>query len=446
MFANNTNSLKFQQEPFQLGFELPVMNGVAPYHNLYINEESFGYKLLFKFSLPLEGPAEIESDEFTVQVGPPSKLVILDDPSFADVYGGKAFSRQPRVSVVDAGGNIVSNNSSLTICADVDQSYLGGSLSCATLHACNCRAARNGVAQFSGLKIDIHGDGYRIKYSLIIKSFEKDVKSGLDVIGPKFNVYIGSIFDVKFVREPSTALANNQPFVQQPSVSMVDRGGNMVKSTQNSSIVAFLVPSLSASSTIVIDTKSAPVPTILSVAYSPEYEVFPHIIVGPGDIVPIFVTFTDEVFLKDFDENDFLPSLELNVIDPSNSTNVRAILFKPCSVCRSNVLTFNYHVRVGHNIRALNYSSAYSLFPGGGVIVDTFGRPCDLEIPRSIAGISHISNSSVEVSDEIPVVIGVSSTAISGDYGAGEVLDIVVYFSREVSLVCMQFVGFKLSI
>lgn len=74
----------------------------------------------------------------------------------AGATGGVAFSTQPVVRILDAGGNLVTtatNNMTLSIKSGTGTS--GASLSSTTTVA-----AVGGVATFSGLKIDKAGTGY----------------------------------------------------------------------------------------------------------------------------------------------------------------------------------------------------------------------------------------------------------------------------------------------
>ena len=330
LFDDSNGSLKYRQESVELGLDLPILNGIVPYHFLYINEVGIDYRLLFEISVPLKGPTKILSNVFEVQIGPPSQLLALDDPSLGKSFGGEAFERQPRIAILDAGGNLVSN-SSLSIRVEVDKNYLRGDLVCASSHRqCDLQAAKDGIAQFSGLTINIAGSGYRLRYSLEATSIEPEHGAMIYIVGPKFNVFVGKLFGIQLVDVPAFALANNQPFQRQPVISFVDRGGNTVQSKQPMSVSARLTPSLSMSSRLVINTKSSNVPTISSVIFDPTFNQFRNITVGPGDVVPIIVVFTDEVFINDGP----LPYLELNVIDPLTSANINATLAVACRRCR----------------------------------------------------------------------------------------------------------------
>ncbi len=97
------------------------------------------------------------SSSFTVSVGPAAKLAFTQQPG-GTINHGLAFPTQPKVAIEDAGGNIVtSNTSSVTLAIGTNPS--GGTLTCTT----NPKAAVSGVSSFAGCKINDAGSGYTLK-------------------------------------------------------------------------------------------------------------------------------------------------------------------------------------------------------------------------------------------------------------------------------------------
>ena len=85
-----------------VGDTVPIVNGVAIFDGLYINDSRYSYTLNFTTSLDLPGTSVCNSVTFSVSVGLPHKIFLEKDPSQSIVYGGRAFSLQPRIKVIDA--------------------------------------------------------------------------------------------------------------------------------------------------------------------------------------------------------------------------------------------------------------------------------------------------------------------------------------------------------
>ncbi len=97
------------------------------------------------------------SSTFSVTVGAAAQLVFTTQPGGGS--SGIAWSAQPKVSVEDSGGNVVTGNSSAVILAIASQPGSGATLSCTK----NPVTASGGVASFAGCKITGRGGSYTLK-------------------------------------------------------------------------------------------------------------------------------------------------------------------------------------------------------------------------------------------------------------------------------------------
>lgn len=145
-----------------------VLNGIATFGNLIINKAGSGYTLSAKYaSLPAA-----ESSPFSINVGPGSALVFTTQPSRTEA--GAAISPAVQVSVLDAGGNVVT-----TATQKITMS-LGSNRAAATLSGTTTIAADKGVASFTNLSLDVVGQGYTL--TAAGSGLGSAVSAGFDVV------------------------------------------------------------------------------------------------------------------------------------------------------------------------------------------------------------------------------------------------------------------------
>jgi hypothetical protein len=120
-------------------------NGVASFGDLSVNKT--GSYTLTATSNPALTSAI--SSSFTIQLGPATQLVYSTEPS-STAAAGTAFAQQPVVSVEDAGGNVVTTDSSSVVTLALIGGDTSASLSCTT----NPITVTNGVATFAGCAIN----------------------------------------------------------------------------------------------------------------------------------------------------------------------------------------------------------------------------------------------------------------------------------------------------
>jgi len=99
------------------------------------------------------------SSTFSVTVGAAARLIFTTQPGGG--YSGLAWSTQPKVSVEDSGGNVVTTNASAVTLGIASQPGSGATLSCTA----NPVTASAGVASFAGCKITGKAGSYTLKAS-----------------------------------------------------------------------------------------------------------------------------------------------------------------------------------------------------------------------------------------------------------------------------------------
>src|SRR5206468_3777992 len=120
----------------------------------YYDETAGTYNVTLTNDASLTNPSALG---FTVNPAAATKLVFTTQPG-GTITGGTAFSQQPVVKVEDAGGNVVTSDSSTQVTLAIGTNPSSGTLTCTT----NPVTVTNGVATFAGCKIDKAGSGYTL--------------------------------------------------------------------------------------------------------------------------------------------------------------------------------------------------------------------------------------------------------------------------------------------
>jgi hypothetical protein len=130
---------------------IAASSGVASFSGCAIDKSGTGYTLT-----ATDGSlTSTASSSFTISVGPAAKLAFTQQP--AGAQAGAVFGTQPKVSVEDAGGNVViTDSSSVTLAIGTNPG--SGTLTCTS----NPAPASSGVATFAGCKISAGGAGYTL--------------------------------------------------------------------------------------------------------------------------------------------------------------------------------------------------------------------------------------------------------------------------------------------
>ncbi|MBZ5723524.1 MAG: tandem-95 repeat protein [Acidobacteriia bacterium] len=157
------------------------------------------------------------SAAFNIAVGAPAKLAFSTQPG-----GGMAlvpWSTQPVVQIQDAGGNVVtSNTSSVTLAISTNPG--GGVLTCTA----NPKAAAAGAAAFAGCWIEKAGAGYRLQAT---------DGSLTPATSSSFTIVPGVPARLAF-NTPLAGGTGGTAWGTQPVVAVLDGGGNVVTSDTSS--------------------------------------------------------------------------------------------------------------------------------------------------------------------------------------------------------------------
>ena len=162
--------------------------------------------------------ATATSGSIVVSTGPASRLAFTGEPAGAS--GGSAFSTQPVVTVEDAGGNAVTDDTTVpTLTLTTGPGVLSG---------CSPSTAA-GVTTFTGCTVDVAHAGDVLTAT--------DAADGLTRTSSSFDVTVGPPAQLIFTTQPSGAVAGSA-FAGQPVVTIQDAGGNTVTSDTNAITLA----------------------------------------------------------------------------------------------------------------------------------------------------------------------------------------------------------------
>eukprot|EP00924_Labyrinthula_sp_SR-Ha-C_P009772 maker-scaffold_22-augustus-gene-5.19-mRNA-1 protein AED:0.07 eAED:0.16 QI:0/0/0/1/1/1/2/0/2604 len=227
-----------------------MFQGLSKFIGLTIDEAGYPYDLLFStnFPFPLFNVSQNETNVLfrgmTVGVGDPSLVTIERDLNRCQ--GGSVCEQQPLISIRDAGFNLYTQRSqgprqsSLKIF--LVNNPLGGTLSSHQFPGLIVEFVE-GYANFSDLMIDVMGDEYQLAYEATVESLTGLIEQQTIIMrnGEPFSVRQG-IPDRLFIQQPITNVwAGGFPFVNQPVISLLDRGGNVVVNDSVNYVHAALV-------------------------------------------------------------------------------------------------------------------------------------------------------------------------------------------------------------
>ena len=189
-------------------------NGVVTFSGCDIDKAGTGYVLR-----AVEGAKTAESSAFNVTAGPFDDIVFTTQP--AGAVAGTAFTTQPVVAAVDAGGNVVTSFAgTVTLSIRPLSNPSGG-----TLSGCS-GTLTNGVTTFSGCKLDKAGTGYRLRAT-----------SGSDTDDTgSFNVTAGPAVAFTIEADDTTPTAGAANDI---TITAVDAGGNTATSYTGTKSLVF---------------------------------------------------------------------------------------------------------------------------------------------------------------------------------------------------------------
>lgn len=150
----------------------------------------------------------------------PAELTFVLQPR--DGAGGTPFRTQPAVEVLDENGTRFTHEPvtiEIALAEGPAGSVLSGTTRVPTV---------DGVAQFTDLALDKAGTGYTLVASLDTLRSESQ----------PFDVAVGAATALQFAAQPGGAWDNGMPFDFQPTVRVLDAGGNLVTDATNAVSVA----------------------------------------------------------------------------------------------------------------------------------------------------------------------------------------------------------------
>lgn len=143
---------------------------------------------------------------------PASQLAFTTQPGGG--VNGTAWPTQPKVSVENSSGSVVTGNTDAVTLAIASQPGSGATLNCTA----NPATASNGVASFAGCEITGKAGTYRLKAT---------DGSLTSATSSTFSVSVGPAAQLAFTTQPGGAAAGAN-LATQPKVSVEDSGGNVV--------------------------------------------------------------------------------------------------------------------------------------------------------------------------------------------------------------------------
>ena len=201
-----------------------VYRGGVTFTDLIINRPTRGFPLRLKFSSESGGLLPAYTDTFEVAEGPPSNLILVQEPDAAS--GGTPLRLQPKLAVVDPAANLVSRAQ-----GTVDVRLQGPEMLLGNTQV----PLINGEAQFTDLTINLNATGYVMIFSAKLQSVDMPPgilghrwygEVNMSQISESFQVMAGRVVRMLLFRQPGEAYGGEM--VPQPIIHFVDSGGNLV--------------------------------------------------------------------------------------------------------------------------------------------------------------------------------------------------------------------------
>ena len=192
--------------------------GLVDFTDLFVGSKSAGFNYTLLFSVDDErvvpscnSSLSVCSEAFPVYAGPACCMNIVERPR--TISGGSRFDPQPAIMAYDWGGNQISvNNTRLTANIGLNGGIGGKVFGSSAIFI-------NGLATFTELGIDRVGSNYTLLFSSA---------KMISMSSSMFDVLVGKANQLEVRRQIAGARVNRM-FLTQPSVAVVDAGGNIVK-------------------------------------------------------------------------------------------------------------------------------------------------------------------------------------------------------------------------
>ena len=240
--CNSPGNSTLMQTTISSQLRADLVNGRAVFNGLAIDKAGDMYQLVFYiFDLSAVSQTYLLSRAFTVGVG--AGVEVRMEQHVLNARGGLPFTQQPIVSIRDAGGNIVTEDTLVPPHSTVEF-FLSNNPTVALLSSAAYPQLRmglvDGLCTPADLQIDNIGQGYQIKFIVTMRTIQGKVYSISNESFP-FDVNLGNPTSLEIVRQADGVYSGGQPFVQQPVVALVDGGGNVFTDESTSQVTATLV-------------------------------------------------------------------------------------------------------------------------------------------------------------------------------------------------------------
>lgn len=417
--------------------------GVVQFRRLAIDKAGFGYRLKYEF-LHHDGTSLQETSlvtlgsYFNVEIGPPHRLSILRHSS-GGWAGNQPFLIQPKVALVDAGGNVVSYDSSSMVTAHLTPSLTYDSK--VIINTVNDATPSIVVAEFAKSVTNdgraLYGPGDVIHIDVIFDQEVTTFSTMEDGNRPRLMLNVVGAYAELIVDESQHGLLSRKlsfSYLVQEGHSQLELDYLSRKSLLQNDFsiedafgrsVSLILPalgsgsSLSASKTIGISDTS---PTIESIGVdmpSGEY--------GVGQVINFSVSFDREVNVAG------TPLLQLNTHRPATYTHGSG----------TNTIYFEFRVIEGDSLGRLEISTD----PEGTIILPSHQDSITLLINGAgsspitahpaIGEMTVLPTAHISIDTNPPTVVSISPqdfTTPDGTYAVGDTLMFVVLFDKPVEV------------
>jgi hypothetical protein len=229
---------------------MTVVLGVAAFTGCKVDKAGSNYTITATSTPSLTGSPLI-SNPFTITFGAANKLAFTTQPGNGEP--AQNLSAQPVVSVEDAGGNVVTTDQTTVVTlAILNNAGPGGVLTCtSTLTVTTV----NGVATFTGCKIDLLGVGYTLSANSTVPVLPQ-------IASAAFNV---GAFHLVFAAPQPNGGAGGAIWTHQPKVEIRDANGVVTTSTASIALtITLFTPATGGPGTLTCTVN--PVIAVLGVA------------------------------------------------------------------------------------------------------------------------------------------------------------------------------------
>jgi len=217
-----------------------IAGGKATFSGLAIDRAGSPYQLLFH--LTYSGLTQkITSAAFTVGVGSAAEVRI--ERHISGARGGLPFETQPRISVRDAGGNVVTLDALTPPYSEVEIYLVRNptdALLSSELNATRTLQFSNGFAEGTDFMIDKVGQGYQLRFFVTMRT-PSGIEHTLSTDSPIFDVSHGNPSELVVAQSIHGAFSGAPAFDGQPIIHVVDAGGNLLEGENSGEVTANLL-------------------------------------------------------------------------------------------------------------------------------------------------------------------------------------------------------------